>query len=129
MRKNQFSLDKYSGILETEKVINGNMKENYQIKSLSIIKAPDIKVYAKDEKMNLSGGKILVEYNGRTSEEISMNSMDVKVTGFESKNIGTKQLTVTYKDMKVGTFSVEVKEQFNKPQSISLSINNKNIEN
>ena len=105
------------------------MKENYQIKSLSIIKAPDIKVYAKDEKMNLSGGKILVEYNGRTSEEISMNSMDVKVTGFESKNIGTKQLTVTYKDMKVGTFSVEVKEQFNKPQSISLSINNKNIEN
>lgn len=59
------------------------------------------------EEIDLTGGKIKIDYNDNTSEEIDLKSALVKVEGFDNKSLGKNTLTVTYMD-KTTTIEVEI---------------------
>ena len=48
------------------------------------------------EKLDLTGGKIKVQYNDGTLESILMNSEEVKVTGFDNSKVGKIKLDIEY---------------------------------
>ena len=64
----------------------------------------------KAEKLDLTGGSILLRYNNETIEELSMTNKNVEVTGFDNSQIGKIQLTVTYKGQ-TDTFTVDIVEK------------------
>lgn len=62
------------------------------------------------ESLDLTGGKIKVNYNDGASEEVSMNNEQVKITGFNNKNVGKVTVTVSY-FTKTATFEVDIIEE------------------
>ncbi len=79
-----------------------------EIEGISIKSKPDkIEYIQNNEELNLTGGIIQVLYNDGTVKEISMNSADVIISGFDNKELGYKTIEVEYKGKKA-TFEVEV---------------------
>ena len=67
------------------------------------------------EELDLTGGVIEIAYNDSSKEEMQMTSKEITVSGFDNKEIGTKTITLTYKE-KTAQFKVEVKAEA-KPQN------------
>lgn len=67
------------------------------------------------EELDLTGGVIEIVYNDDSKEEMLMTSKEITVSGFDNKEIGTKTITLTYKE-KTTQFKVEVKAEA-KPQN------------
>ena len=68
-----------------------------QITGIQVTKMPTKMSYIQnDEKMDLTGGVITVTYNDNTTDTISMTNENIKVTGFNNKNIGKNTLTIEY---------------------------------
>ncbi len=65
--------------------------------------------YVLNEELDLTGAKVTAKYAGMTPEETVDVTADM-CTGFDSKKVGTKTVTVTYKD-KTATFDVTVSEK------------------
>lgn len=81
-----------------------------EITSIKIINMPSKTEYIQTkEELDLTGGIIKTTYNDNTTEEISMNSKEVTVTGFDNQNIGKQTLKLTYQDKTI-EFDIEVKE-------------------
>lgn len=59
------------------------------------------------EKLNLSGGTVILKYNDGSEDNISLTDKNVKVTGFDNKKVGKITLTVEYKGLKTN-FDVEI---------------------
>ena len=79
-----------------------------QVESITIVKAPTKTTYIKGyEDLDLTDGKIKVNYNNNTNTEISMTASGVTVEGFDNSTVGTKTLTVKYEG-KEATFKVVV---------------------
>ena len=90
---------------ESNKVIITREK---QVESITIVKAPTKTTYIKGyEDLDLTDGKIKVNYNNNTNTEISMTASGVTVEGFDNSTAGTKTLTVKYEG-KEATFKVVV---------------------
>ena len=90
---------------ESNKVIITREK---QVESITIVKAPTKTTYIKGyEDLDLTDGKIKVNYNNNTNTEISMTASGVTVEGFDNSTVGTKTLTVKYEG-KEATFKVVV---------------------
>ena len=60
--------------------------------------------------LNLSGGKIKVTYDDKSTNTVDMTSTDITVTGFDKTKLGTQILTITYKGFTT-TFTVTVVEK------------------
>lgn len=67
------------------------------------------------EELDLTGGIIEITYNDDSTEEMSMTSEEITVSGFNNKEIGTNTITLTYKE-KTTQFNIEIKEEA-KPQN------------
>lgn len=93
--------------------------EDKKISLIKIINKPSKTEYIQTkEQLDLTGGLIEVKYNDNSTEEISMNSQDITVTGFNNQNIGKQTLILTYKNESI-EFEVEVKE-LEKPKHSDL---------
>lgn len=82
--------------------------EKKTITNITVSKMPTKTKYIQNkEEIDLTGGKIKIDYNDNTSEEIDLKSALVKVEGFDNKSLGKNTLTVTYMD-KTTTIEVEI---------------------
>ena len=87
-----------------------------KINAIKITKEPKKTKYIQNyEKLDVSGGKITVDYLNIKDDVIALDSQMVK--GFDNSKIGSQTLTVTYKG-KSTTFNVEIKEK--EPTSIKI---------
>ena len=81
------------------------------ITAISIKTKPAKTEYIQNkEQLDLTGGSIEVTYSDGSKTEISMNSSDVIVSGFNNKVLGKNKITVTYKE-KTAQFDIEIKEE------------------
>ncbi len=79
------------------------------ITKIEISTLPSKREYIQNqENLDLTGGKIKVFYSDGSSQIIDMKDSSVTVSGFDNKQLGTKTITVTYKE-KTATFTVEIK--------------------
>lgn len=91
------------------------------ITGISINKKPTKLTYIQNkENLDLSGGSITVSYNDETTENVDMTSDQIEVTGFDNKNVGKINVTLTYQT-KTTTFEVEIIEE--------VKAENSNLEN
>ncbi len=86
------------------------------VTSISVKTMPAKTEYIQNkEELDLTGGVIEIAYNDSSKEEMQMTSKEITVSGFDNKEIGTKTITLTYKE-KTAQFKVEVKAEA-KPQN------------
>ena len=86
------------------------------VTSISVKTMPTKTEYIQNkEELDLTGGVIEIVYNDSSKEEMQMTSKEITVSGFDNKEIGTKTITLTYKE-KTAQFKVEVKAEA-KPQN------------
>ena len=73
------------------------------------IKEPIMKTkyIQNSENIDLTGGKLLVQYDDGTSKEISMNDSGVSITGFNNAILGNQSITVHFGN-KSTAFVVEI---------------------
>lgn len=84
--------------------------EKKSMTGISIAQTPKNQYLEKDP-LDLSKGKIKVDYNNETSDTILMTASGVTVTGYNANTVGKQTLTVSYeydKIMKDVKFDVEV---------------------
>ena len=87
-----------------------------EINSIKLSKVPNkIKYIQNYEKLDVSGGEIIVDYSNIKDDVIALDSKMVK--GFNNSKVGSQTLTVTYKG-KSSTFNVEIKEK--EPTNIKI---------
>lgn len=81
------------------------------ITGISINKNPNKLTYIQNkENLDLAGGILTISYNDDTTENIEMDSANVKVSGFDNKNIGKVTITLSYQE-KTTTFDVNIIEE------------------
>ena len=81
-----------------------NIKKR-NVKKVKVTKTPKKTEYNNEEKLDLEGGTVIVEYNDNTKEEISMDSPNVEVS---QVNNGESEDTVVVKyDDKKTSFSIK----------------------
>lgn len=105
---------------------------NREVSKIEIDKLPTKVNYTQNrEKLDLSGGKIKVEYNDGTSEIISMKSSNVIISGFDNSKVGKNKITISYLNNKI-SFEVNIKKRNVKnvtvkeePSKLSYSSNEK----
>ena len=82
--------------------------EDKVISNITITKLPNKTDYIQEqEELDLTGGTIEIEYNDGTKEELLMTNEQVKVEGFNNKQVGKVTLTVTYQN-KTAKFDVNI---------------------
>ena len=80
-------------------------------KRLEVKKLPNKTKYIHNtENIDLTGGKISLDYLNGTSEEIDLTNSRVKVAGFDNSKIGSQTITVEYNGKKT-TFDVNIIEE------------------
>ena len=89
--------------------------EEKKISNITVSNLPNKVTYIQnEEELDLTGGKIKVEYNDGTNEEIQMTNEQVKVEGYSNKQVGKITLTITYQTktakFEVNIIAKEVKE-------------------
>jgi hypothetical protein len=81
--------------------------------------------YDLDEELDLSNAKMLVWYDSKKNEELSINR--AMVSGFDSQTPGAKTLTVSYKGVACEVnYSVISDKDVDTPFRLSVSIDNIN---
>ena len=69
------------------------------------------------ETLDVTGGIITVTYNDETTDTISLENEQIKVTGFDNTKLGKNEITVEYEGRKA-TFDVDIVKQ----ESISSNV-------
>ena len=92
--------------------------EEKALEKIEIIAEPNKKTYIQNyEELDVTGGKIRLIYNDKTTEEIDMTKE--MVSGFDNREVGLQTLTVTYKE-KTATFGITiVKKELEKIEIIA----------
>lgn len=117
LTKEQTSVTIKYGTHSAEQVITVVEKA---VTKIEISKMPNKTKYIQNnEGLDISDAKIKVTYNDGTTEEISLDSDSVKVTGFNNKVLGENTITVEY-ESKTTTFNVEIIEDV-KPENSEFS--------
>lgn len=81
-----------------------------EIESISVANNPSKMTYNHGDTVNLSGGKILVTYTDKSTEEIDMTSPEVSIISGSPANVNNKTVTVSYKGKTCG-FGITVNDQ------------------
>ena len=92
--------------------------EEKALEKIEIIAEPNKKTYIQNyEELDVTGGKIRLIYNDKTTEEIDMTKE--MVSGFDNREVGLQTLTVTYRE-KTATFGITiVKKELEKIEIIA----------
>lgn len=99
--------------------------EKKTITKIEISKNPTKMKYIQNlEELDLTGGKIKISYNDNSSEEISLASDQVTISGFSNKKLGTNKITVTYLN-KTTTLNLEIIQEVVAENSDFSKINTK----
>ncbi|WP_282926745.1 bacterial Ig-like domain-containing protein, partial [Helcococcus kunzii] len=72
------------------------------------------KIYNLNDDLELERGLLIVsfhEYGDASINKVTLDNKDIKIVGFDNKKLGIQELSVFYKDMKAGTFYIEVKNE------------------
>ena len=94
-----------TGNKENIEVLNLKSKE---VESIKLTQLPRKKIYELNEKeIDLSGGVITVKYLDNTEKNISLTDNKLKISGFDSKNIGKVFITIEYEGKKTN-FEIEI---------------------
>lgn len=81
-----------------------------EISSVTLKQASPKTEYEVGDKFDYSGLSVSVEYNDKTTREISLNTNNVKISGFTSSVVADCTVSFVYKGKNVsGTLSVKVK--------------------
>ena len=68
----------------------------------------------RDNKLDLSGGKLTLNYSDGNSKTISLSDEKVKITGFDNLKIGKNILTIEYENIKttleINVVDIKIKE-------------------
>lgn len=81
------------------------------VTSIKVKKMPTKTEYLQNkEELDLTGGIIEITYNDNTKEDMSMESNEITVNGFNNKKVGENTITLTYKG-KATQFDVKIKEE------------------
>lgn len=98
---------KYEGKTTTQEIT----VEEKAITEISVDKKPSkLKYIQNKEKLDLTGGILKITYNDETTENISLDSEQVTVTGFDNTKLGKQIITVTYQT-KTAQFEIEIIEE------------------
>ena len=68
------------------------------------------KVYLKGAELNLTGGILEVRYNNNKTEEISLTSEGIEISGYDGTQLGEQTITVRYNG-KETTFNITVRNE------------------
>ena len=90
--------------------------EEKAITEIAINENPSKLTYIQNkEDLDLTGGSLKITYNDETTENISMTSEEITVTGFSNKDLGKITLTLTYQtktvELEVEIIAEEVEEK------------------
>lgn len=81
-----------------------------EISSVTLKKTSPKTEYEIGDRFDFSGLSVSVEYNDKTTREISLNANNVETSGFSSSSVGTCTVSFVYKGKNVsGTLSVTIK--------------------
>lgn len=81
-----------------------------EISSVTLKKTSPKTEYEIGDRFDFSGLSVSVEYNDKTTREISLNANNVETSGFSSSSVGTYTVSFVYKGFKVNeTLSVTIK--------------------
>ena len=79
-----------------------------EVEKIEVITKPTKTQYTQNfENLDLTGGVLKVTYNDKSTENISLNSEKIKVSGFNNSKIGQNIITVEYEDQ-TAEFNVEI---------------------
>ncbi|MDO4766158.1 MAG: bacterial Ig-like domain-containing protein [Eubacteriales bacterium] len=109
-------LEVYFGGKKADRTFQITVKNQEDLEISEIkVKNPPKNKYLLQEELDLSGATIEVVLENLSTYEVSMQDSEVSVTGFDSDQVGEKQLTITYKAKTTNyTVSVSDKELVNK---------------
>ena len=120
------------GTKEVEVEYNGfkdkfNVVVTDPLSTMAITKLPTKTTYKYGEKLDLTDGELLVVKESGATEKVAMTS--TTPSGYDSKKLGTQQVTLTYKGQSVN-FPVEVEDfvkevKFTKPTKTTFEYNEK----
>lgn len=80
-----------------------------EISSVTLKKTSPKTEYEIGDRFDFSGLSVSVEYNDKTTREISLNANNVETSGFSSSSVGTCTVSFVYKGYNVeGTLSVTI---------------------
>ena len=74
----------------------------------TVFTAPTKLSYIEGNELDLTGGKITIVYSDETTEDIALTNADVTISAFDNTKLGEQVVTITYKGIKIGSFSVTV---------------------
>lgn len=81
-----------------------------EISSVTLKKTSPKTEYEIGDRFDFSGLSVSVEYNDKTTREISLNANNVETSGFSSSSVGTYTVSFVYKGKEVnGALSVTIK--------------------
>ena len=104
-------------VVYAEKTAVFNVKVTNNIVGIKIQNLPSKVEYIVGEELNLEGGKIIVIYQDKTTQEILMTDKNIKVTGYDKTNLGEQSLELEYLGYKTTLkITVKVKQNENNPE-------------
>ena len=93
------------------------------LQNISIKEKPKTEYY-KNEKIDLTKGSIIANYDDGTSKEIKLTENDIKILNFDTIDNGKKALTIQYNGCNT-SYDINVKE--NIKEDVNKIINENNI--
>ena len=87
-----------------------NVTVRNEVREIGIASAPTKTTYIRGEELELAGGVISVTYVDGSTENVDMTSEEVEVTGYNSTQLGTQTITVSYEEH-TAQFEVEVRNE------------------
>lgn len=105
-------IDKAEGgkFVAEDNVVLPSTAKKIEISSVKLIETSPKKEYEIGDRFDYSGLSVSVEYNDKTTREISLNANNVEISGFNSSSAGNCTVSFIYKGFDVkGTLSVKVK--------------------
>ena len=97
-------------VAEGNKVVLPSTAKKIEISSVKLKKTTPKTEYEIGDRFDFSGLSVSVEYNDKTTREISLNANNVKISGFDSSAASDCSVSFVYKGKNVsGTLSVTIK--------------------
>ena len=89
-----------------------------EVTSIEVCKSPNKVTYTQNfGQIDYKGGKLKINYNNGKSETLDLTNRSIIKTGFDNKELGTCEITLTYGNITT-TFDVEIIER--KMESIEM---------
>lgn len=84
--------------------------KNRELAAITLLEEPTKKIYAYGSRLNVKGGKVQLDYDDDSTEEIELS--EAMVVGFNPNQAGEQVLQISYQGIVAAeTFTVRVKEE------------------